>query len=85
MPDGSICTKATFVFNEAIIQDKIELFFFSFSNIPSVKLTFRGRGDRRRGESWRSERIQGSRPPGSVATQNLSVSGQAALRGRSSS
>lgn len=86
MPDGSICTKATFVFNEAIIQGKIELFFFLLLKYLQSKTSFyeeRRWEKRRRLEKVRGFRAQGLL--GNVATQNLSVSGQAALQGRSSS
>lgn len=85
MPDGSICTKATFVFNEAVIQGKIELFFFLLLKYLQSKTNFQ---EERRWEKRRLEKVRGCRAQGlldNVATQNLSVSGQAALQGRSSS
>ena len=66
MPDRSTCAKATFVFNEALIQDKIELFSL---------VLWGGWGGAGRGES-----VYGQGPPGSLATQNLRASGQATLR-----
>lgn len=84
MPDGSICTKATFVFNEAIIQNRI-IYFLLLKYLQSKTNFYEERRweKRRRLEKVRGFRAQGLL--GNVATQNLSVSGQAALQGRSSS
>lgn len=47
MPDRSICAKATFVFNEALIQDKIELFSLVPKFCPQCEIPpFRGRDGR---------------------------------------
>lgn len=83
MPDRSICAKATFMFNGALLQGKIEL----FSLLPKFCLQceisiFQGGGPGEAAKAERGKSVHGQGPPGSISTQNLRVSGQAALRGR---
>lgn len=81
MPHRSICAKATFVFNEALIQDKIELFSLVLKFCLQCEISiFEREGRERLRKVKREERVHGQEPPGSFATQNVRVSGQASPR-----